>query len=146
MALSDHLPTPATTPTWCLSLLLTGALALAAPPATAPTAEPIAPLRQYCTGCHGRAVANGGINVEQLIAKPSITDSNFSHWEKVAKVLEQRRMPPPTMKQLEEADREHLAAWIRGRLDEYTRKNAGDPGRVTVRRLTGGEYQYTVHD
>src|SRR5262249_35121819 len=54
--------------------------------------------------------------------------------------------PPPKMKQPEDADREHIAAWIRGRLDEYAHKTAGDPGRVTVRRLTSGEYQYTVHD
>ena len=142
MALSDNLPALATTLKWCMSLVLTGAFGLAAPPPTATAA----PLKQYCTGCHGRAVANAGINVEQLIATPSITDSNFTHWQKVAKVLEQRRMPPPKMKQPDDGDREHIAAWIRGRLDDYARKNAGDPGRVTVRRLTSGEYQYTVHD
>jgi hypothetical protein len=31
-------------------------------------------------------------------------------------------------------------------LDEYARKHAGDPGRVTVRRLTSAEYAYTISD
>src|SRR4051812_10797706 len=115
MVLSDRLSGLATTQKWCIGLILTGAFGIAAPTRTAPSPEPTAPLKQYCTGCHGRAVANGGINVEQLIAKPSVTDSNFNHWQKVAKALEQRRMPPPKMKQPEDADREHIAAWVRGR-------------------------------
>lgn len=146
MALSTSLPAKQATLTWCFCLLLGTGVAFAAPAPTTATIEPAGTLRQYCTGCHGRAVANGGINVEQLISKPAITDGNFAHWEKVARVLEQRRMPPPKMKQPAEADRDHAAVWIRAQLDDYARRNANDPGRVTVRRLTSGEYGYTIRD
>ncbi|HYZ84594.1 MAG TPA: DUF1587 domain-containing protein, partial [Bryobacteraceae bacterium] len=135
-----------TTRKWCLILgVLGGSVAIAAPNVSTP--EPTAPLKQYCTGCHGKALATAGINVEELIAsKPAISDANFAHWQKVATVLEQKQMPPAKLKQPSDEDRGHIAAWIRARLDEYAQKNAGDPGKVTVRRLTSGEYGYTIHD
>ena len=33
-----------------------------------------------------------------------------------------------------------VAAWIRGELNAYVKQHDGEPGRVTVRRLTSGEY------
>ena len=36
--------------------------------------------------------------------------------------------------------------WIRSSLKAYEAEHAGDPGRVTVRRLTSGEYAYAIHD
>ncbi|MEJ7609323.1 MAG: DUF1587 domain-containing protein [Bryobacteraceae bacterium] len=64
----------------------------------------------------------------------------------MAAALEHKRMPPPKMRQPDDTERGHAVAWIRGKLREYAEKNAGDPGRVTVRRLTSGEYAYTVKD
>jgi hypothetical protein len=55
-------------------------------------------------------------------------------------------MPPPKMAQPEEAVRRETARWVRARLGEYARQHEGDPGRVTVRRLTSGEYAYTIRD
>ena len=85
------------------------------------------------------------MNLEQLAAQPSVTD-NFQHWEKVAAALEQKRMPPPKMRQPGDAERHAAAASIRAKLSEFAEKHAGDPGRVTVRRLTSGEYAYTIRD
>ena len=50
-------------------------------------------------------------------------------------------MPQPT-----EEERRVAISWIRAELDGYARKHAGDPGRVTVRRLTSGEYGYSIQD
>lgn len=101
-------------------------------------------LRQYCYPCHGKT-AVAGLNLEQLAAHPSMGD-NFRHWEKVAAALEAKKMPPEKMPQPSDTERRHAVAYIRAKLDEFIQKNAGDPGRVTVRRLTSGEYTYTVQD
>lgn len=107
-------------------------------------ANPTAAFRQHCFACHGKS-ASGGINLEQLTANPSLGD-HFQQWEKVATALEQKRMPPAKMPQLEETQRVAAVNWIRGSLKEHARRTAGDPGRVTMRRLTSGEYAYTIRD
>src|SRR5882757_10057653 len=91
--------------------------------------------RQYCFQCHGKASMMAGISLEQLTAKGSPGD-NFQQWEKVAAALEQSRMPPKGMPQPSDAQRQHAVAWIRSELTACTKAHAGDPGRVTVRRLT----------
>lgn len=113
-----------------------------AAPATSGPAAP--PFKQFCFGCHGKA-AMGGLNLEQLSSKASIGE-DFQHWEKVVAALEQKRMPPKQMPQPSDADRQGAIKWIRTRLGEYAAKHAGDPGKVTVRRLTSGEYAYSIRD
>ena len=109
------------------------------PPAAAAT------FKKYCFQCHGKAGATAGINLEQLSTTPSF-GANFATWQKVSAALEQSRMPPKVLPQPSDAERQHLVAWIHDGMDAYIRKNAGDPGRVTVRRLTSGEYAYAIHD
>lgn len=110
--------------------------------APGPTAAPI--FKQYCTGCHGQA-AMAGLNLEHLLANP-MNDRNFPQWERVAAVLEEKRMPPAKMPQPGDSDRSATAQWVRANLKSYAEKQAGDPGSVTVRRLTSAEYGYTLHD
>ena len=55
-------------------------------------------------------------------------------------------MPPLEADQPEDAERKAAAAWIRNSVAKYEAEHAGDPGRVTVRRLTSGEYAYAVRD
>jgi hypothetical protein len=85
------------------------------------------------------------VNLEQLTAQSSLGES-FAQWEKVAAALEQKSMPPKFMPQPSDAERAHAAAWIRAELSAYAARHDGDPGRVTVRRLTSGEYAYTIKD
>lgn len=110
----------------------------AAPPAVHPVVQ------KYCIGCHQKN-ASGGINLQQMSAQTSVVE-NFQHWEKVASAIEDRHMPPAQMPQPTDEQRAALVKSIRLRLDEAARKHAGDPGKVTVRRLTSGEYEYTVRD
>ena len=100
---------------------------------------------QYCFACHGEATATAGIDLKKLTSEESISDS-FRQWEKVAAVLEEGNMPPEGMPQPSAAERRRAADWIVGALNDYAAKHAGDPGPVTVRRLTSGEYAYTVRD
>ncbi len=71
---------------------------------------------------------------------------SFQHWEKVANAIDQKLMPPAKMPQPSDEQRKQAVTLIRARLNEAAIKTAGDPGRVTVRRLTSGEYAYTIRD
>jgi mono/diheme cytochrome c family protein len=124
-----------------IGLLTAGALRLAAAESSSNTP---ATFRQYCFQCHGKA-AVAGLNLERLTSLPSVGEQ-FQHWQKIATALEQKRMPPKKMPQPSDEERERAVTWIRAKLTEFTAKNAGDPGRVTVRRLTSGEYAYTIRD
>ncbi|MEX2260744.1 MAG: DUF1592 domain-containing protein [Bryobacteraceae bacterium] len=108
---------------------------------SAANAAPV--FRQYCLQCHGKT-ATAGVNLEHLISR-SMGD-NFQRWEKVAAALEQKRMPPEKMPQPSDGERRQAVAWVRAKLDDFARKHAGDPGAVTMRRLTSAEYAYTIRD
>ena len=101
--------------------------------------------RQSCFGCHGKARPMGGISLTDLTAKASVGEQ-FQQWEKVAHALEDKRMPPPKLPQPSDEARKEAVAWIRGKLTDYAKKHDGEPGKVTVRRLTSGEYAYTIED
>ena len=108
-------------------------------------ANPLPTFRQYCFQCHGNAAPMAGVNLEQMTSQSSVSDS-FRQWRNVVVALEQKRMPPEMMPQPTEEERRTLITWIHSELDGYVRKHAGDPGRVTVRRLTSGEYGYSIQD
>lgn len=120
-------------------------LATAAALSAADASPAAATFKQYCLQCHGKAGAAGGLNLEQL-SSTTPGGEQFLVWEKVAAAIENKRMPPPKMPQPPDADRKQSVAWIRASLKDYAMKHAGDPGRVTVRRLTSGEYGYTIQD
>ncbi len=117
--------------------------ALRGAPQSAPNPAPV--LKQYCIGCHGPNLASAGINFDQLTAAPSIAE-NYQAWEKVIAMLETKRMPPKGIPGPSDEQRAQAISWIHGQLDGYLKAHAGDPGRVTVRRLTSGEYNYAMHD
>ena len=123
------------------TLLTSGALRAA----DQASVNPAPVFRQYCFQCHGNGAAMGGMSLQQLTAQASVGES-FQKWDKVAAVLEQGRMPPKGLPAPSEEQRRQAAAWIRSELTAYAKKHDGDPGRVTVRRLTSGEYGYVVED
>ena len=129
-----------------LRLFLTLAVCItAAETANASATEASALFRQYCVQCHGEAATTAGIDLKRLTSRNSIGDS-FKQWRKVQSVLEQKRMPPEGMPQPSEAERRQAAEWIRTELNDFAETHDGEPGQVTVRRLTSGEYAYTVRD
>lgn len=124
------------------TMILSGAAVHAAPQQPA---NPAPVFKQYCFSCHGNGLATAGVSLEKLTAAGSIAD-NFQAWEKVIAVLEQKQMPPKGLPQPSDDQRAEASAWIRAQRDAYVKAHAGDPGRVTVRRLTSGEYNYALHD
>jgi hypothetical protein len=107
--------------------------------------SPLPTFKQYCFQCHSNAASMAGVNLESMTSQISVSDS-FKQWRNVVAALEQKRMPPEGMPQPTEEERGRVSAWIRSELDEFVKKHAGDPGRVTVRRLTSGEYGYSIQD
>jgi hypothetical protein len=108
--------------------------------------SPAPMFRQYCIGCHGKTSAAGGIDLEQLSDPKSVPGEHYQKWKKVIAVLDEKRMPPAKLPQPADGVRAQATEWIRASLKSYIDRHAGDPGKVTVRRLTSGEYGYTIHD
>lgn len=114
-------------------------------PAAPSSANAKATFEKYCTQCHGLTAPKAGVSLAQLSAQDSFGE-NFQHWERVATALEQKTMPPAFMPQPSDAERSQALAWIREGLSASATKHDGDPGPVTIRRLTSGEYAYTIKD
>lgn len=68
-------------------------------------------------------------------------------WDKVLAMMDTGEMPPSDAKKIPtELERTAAATDIRTTLKIYEREHAGEPGRVTVRRSTSGEYAYAIRD
>ena len=111
-----------------------------------PSAVPPAAFQKYCFECHGTKKPEAGLSIQKLVTGFSI-GAHWQQWEKVAEMLEAGLMPPlEADEQPTDAERAATAAWIRDSLKTYETEHAGDPGHVTVRRLTSAEYAYAVRD
>ncbi len=97
----------------------------------------LAPLKQYCSGCHNSKTKSGGLAFD-------ITDTrNPEVWEKIDHRLRARSMPPAGLPRPDEATYKDLLATIGKDLDSV----APNPGRTdTFRRLNRTEYQNSVRD
>lgn len=106
--------------------------------------------KTYCFECHGGEKHRGDVSIDRLIqqsAETSVGD-HWDLWEKVAEMIETKEMPPEDKAERFPTDGERAAtvAWIRGALAAYEAAHGGEPGRVTVRRLTSAEYAYAIRD
>jgi len=114
-----------------------------------PAPDPAHPpgfFRTYCFECHGTTKPKGKISLERLVAQESV-GPHADDWENVAEMLDSAEMPPAEAKLFPtDGERTGAAAWVRAALKSYESVHAGEPGRVTVRRLTSGEYGYAVRD
>ena len=137
-----------------LFLLTIGAtsisLAVAAPGAPAPSAAPDwntakAILSENCFDCHNVKKNKGGVDLQSLENDPKVGDQ-FHLWEKVQETLANGSMPPEDETQLTPDEKKKITGWLTHEMDVLATANAGDPGPVTLRRLTNAEYDYTIRD
>jgi mono/diheme cytochrome c family protein len=138
-----------------ISMVLAGAalLAAATPSAQNPSAQSPsssaaatahrATLDKYCVGCHKAPTPVAGLRLDDL--DTANFETNGATWEKLARKLRNREMPPAGMPRPDAATLEAFVRYIetgRDRLAE-TRPN---PGRPTLHRLNRTEYGNAVRD
>ena len=99
----------------------------------------------HCEECHGGKKIKGGFNARELVKRADFFE-DFEVWGKVADAVKSGEMPPDDGKAVGEEDRAALLRWIGEGRRRAVEQNAGDPGPVTLRRLTNGEYERTVRD
>lgn len=102
-------------------------------------------LRTYCLECHTGESAEAEIDFAAILAEPA-ADVPIDVWLRTRTMLDSRQMPPRDARQLDAEQRalfeESLAAFLRRKAEAH----AGDPGLVTLRRLTNAEYSYAIQD
>jgi hypothetical protein len=102
-------------------------------------------LEQKCYECHGGKKVNGGVDLKRLDGDPKFS-TEYETWEKVKEVITTGDMPPDEKPQFADAERDRTLKWLAHSLEDPIRQNAGDPGTVTIRRLTNTEYDRTLRD
>lgn len=108
------------------------------------SAQTSATLAQYCPGCHSEKVKSGG-----FVLDPTSLDhpeQNPEAWEKVARKLRGRSMPPIGLPRPDDRTYRALLAKIETPLDRAAIAHP-NPGRTdTFRRLNRTEYQNSIRD
>jgi hypothetical protein len=102
-------------------------------------------LAQYCLACHSTKARKGDLDLERFTSLDQVRN-DLRPWQNVLEMLESGEMPPQKKPQPRPQERKRLVAWVRGFLDAEVRAQAGDPGRVVLRRLSNAEYSNTVRD
>ncbi|MFM9197031.1 MAG: DUF1587 domain-containing protein, partial [Planctomycetia bacterium] len=102
-------------------------------------------VRANCLDCHSGDQPQGAVALDRLLAASDLT-RDFRIWQAVREQIEAGRMPPREAGELTAADREAILGWLAPGLRAAIEANAGDPGNVTLRRLTNAEYDATVCD
>ena len=127
-----------------------GAGSLAAPveaqqPAAAPGAAPHhALVNRYCLSCHNDRTRTAGLALDTINAQA--LGDNREAWEKVARKLRARQMPPAGGRRPGEAVYTAALASLETELDRLAAAHP-DPGRSdTFRRLNRTEYHNAIRD
>ncbi len=102
-------------------------------------------LSAKCYRCHGGEKIEGDINLKALANEPKISEE-FELWNRVHESIASEDMPPPTADPLAPVEKELITGWVKESLDEVAAASSGDPGPVTMRRLTNAEFDRTIHD
>jgi hypothetical protein len=98
----------------------------------------------HCTSCHNGAVKKAGLDLDALGAEGVAAHPEV--WEKVARKLAARQMPPAGRPRPDERTFESFVAVLEAELDRGATARP-DPGRTpTLRRLNRTEYQNAVRD
>jgi mono/diheme cytochrome c family protein len=132
-----------------LSIVFAGAvyLAAASPPAQSPSSAAAtghrATLDKYCVSCHKAPTPVAGLRLDNLDTANFETDG--ATWEKLARKLRNREMPPAGMPRPDAATYDALVRYIETGRDRLAEAKP-NPGRPTLHRLNRTEYGNAVRD
>ena len=102
-------------------------------------------LVRSCGECHGKMPKDNDLDLtsfgsaQAIVARPKVLVD-------IAERVRGGDMPPKDAPQPTQAAREQLLGWISAALDAEAAARAGDPGQVTLRRLSSTEYDNAVRD
>ena len=102
-------------------------------------------LKQFCLDCHSKKEREGELDLERFADLADVR-RDPKVWQKIAEMIDNGEMPPEDSQQPSAKQRMQLRAWVESYLNTEALANAGDPGPVTLRRLSNAEYNYTVRD
>jgi len=102
-------------------------------------------LAAKCYECHNADKMKGDVDLKQFAANPDVP-VNFQIWNTVKDTIDNGDMPPRKAKQLSPEEKAGITGWVQHSLDLLAEAKSGDPGPVTMRRLTNAEYDYTIRD
>ena len=102
-------------------------------------------MQKYCLDCHSTKKQKGKLDLERF-RKLYDVRKHPKVWVKVVEMMVDGEMPPKKKPQLSTAERKVFLGWVKNYLDKEALANAGDPGRVVLRRLNNAEYTYTIQD
>ena len=92
-------------------------------------------LSQFCVECHQGAGAEAEVDLTAIQAiDPSRGQTRL--WQRIHEMLQSRQMPPPDARQPSDQQHHQLTDWVGDLLQQQAAKRAGDPGPVTLRRLS----------
>jgi hypothetical protein len=119
-----------------------------------PFEEHIRPLAvKYCVECHSEEKAKGDLNLARFENLPMVLES-VAIWQRAAKRIESKEMPPGKAPQPTDEERKQLLDWIATLEDKNEDCNqiaseasqSWYPGYVMSRRLNRFEYENTIRD
>ena len=102
-------------------------------------------LKKYCLDCHSTEKEKGELDLERFGTLAKVR-TEPKVWLKVVEMMVDGEMPPKKKPQFSTAERRVFLGWVRDYLNAEALANAGDPGRVVLRRLSNAEYTYTIQD
>ncbi|MEO6338415.1 MAG: DUF1592 domain-containing protein, partial [Caulobacteraceae bacterium] len=114
------------------------------PGASAPSPNaPWATVDKYCVTCHNGRAKIGGIAFDTMDRKALGHDAAI--YEDAIRRLRGHYMPPSSMPQPSEADRQALITWLQTQLDLAAGAEP-NPGTAPLRRLNRREYANSIRD
>ena len=129
---------PGLRPFFLTAAICCSPLGQAADPAKAYRAE-IRPLfDEFCFDCHSGEDAEAEIDLDSFRSVADIR-RNTKVWLKVDEMLSSHQMPPKKADKPSDEQREQLQKWVHRVLLDEAKAQAGDPGRVVLRRLNNDE-------
>ena len=131
-----------------LLLVATEASVLHGLQSPAPSVPIVSPERvlldQYCVRCHNEQLNTGGIAFDA--ADVNNVATNVTLWERTARKLRARAMPPRDLPRPDDADYDSLVLYLETSLDRLAEVDP-NPGRTnTFRRINRTEYQNAISD
>jgi hypothetical protein len=106
-----------------------------------------AAFKARCLSCHSSAKREGDLDLEKPLAGGGASiAADAGLWERVLENIASGEMPPQEAPPLSAEQRAAIEGWVGKTLDGIATRTAGDPGPVSLRRLSHMEYTYTIRD